>query len=410
MSSLSVHDLRFKKLEDLEKAAKVTKLSTIRFLNQKSHVNALFLRILRVFNYGIQSEDPESCFILLSRVQELIRIFLKDRKWADLKSRNQYGLKLEAYANESEEVVRSLKYKLRNVYSPRSMHRFLRWIKWSDLLEMRTGKNLLIDFSYDNRSSCARFTRVYIKPSFITRNVQFYALLMHLPPEARNILLNITDFDRVILTSDKNSPNFEYIYDAIEMENCRFRPRQPPVLVIKGSDTHAMICCRQMRIGILTVSDTCSENPEKDKSGPILLENLQTSIILKNPVFSTAIVADDKDKIKKQLILWAKDHHVIITTGGTGFAPRDVTPEATREVIQKPCPGIVVALIQEGLKFTPMAALSRPEAGICGQCLIVNLPGSPKACQQSLPVLEPLLNHAVQLLRPEISADSSHPN
>ncbi|KAI6189865.1 Gephyrin [Aphelenchoides bicaudatus] len=154
-----------------------------------------------------------------------------------------------------------------------------------------------------------------------------------------------------------------------------------------------------MQFGLLTVSDTCFQDPSQDKSGPTLQECLNSHEKLAGSKFVTGIVPDDKERIKQWLIEQIPQVDVILTTGGTGFSSRDVTPEATREIIERPCPGIVVALLKVGLEKTPLAALSRPEAGICKQCLIVNLPGSPKACRESVPVLAEILPHAVSLLQ-----------
>ncbi|KAI6222911.1 Molybdenum cofactor biosynthesis protein [Aphelenchoides fujianensis] len=144
-----------------------------------------------------------------------------------------------------------------------------------------------------------------------------------------------------------------------------------------------------MRIGVLTVSDTCAADPTADRSGPEVRRCVEESDL------TDARISTGIEWISARLD--AVD--VILTTGGTGFAPRDVTPEATRQLIERPCLGIVVALLRAGLEKTPLAALSRPEAGIAGRCLIVNLPGSPKAVRESMPVLLPLLPHAVALLR-----------
>ncbi|KAI6241947.1 Molybdenum cofactor biosynthesis protein [Aphelenchoides fujianensis] len=152
-----------------------------------------------------------------------------------------------------------------------------------------------------------------------------------------------------------------------------------------------------MRIGVLTVSDTCAADPTADRSGPEVRRCVEESD-LKDASISTGIVPDEITAIKEWISARLDALDVILTTGGTGFAPRDVTPEATRQLIERPCPGIVVALLRAGLEKTPLAALSRPEAGIAGRCLIVNLAGSPKAVRESMPVLLPLLPHAVALL------------
>ena len=113
------------------------------------------------------------------------------------------------------------------------------------------------------------------------------------------------------------------------------------------------------------------------------------------------VLPDDLETLRETLAAWADadDLDVILTTGGTGFAPRDVIPEATRLVIQREAPGLAEAMRQESLKFTPHAMLSRAVAGIRGKTLILNLPGSPKAAVENLQVILPVLEHAVELLR-----------
>lgn len=152
-----------------------------------------------------------------------------------------------------------------------------------------------------------------------------------------------------------------------------------------------------MKIGILTVSDRGSTGEYEDHSGPLIASivsrrtNWQPSI--------TAIVPDQVDGIVARLIEWCNNGlNLILTTGGTGFSPRDVTPEATRLVIEREAPGIAEAMRAESLKITPHAMLSRAVAGIRGQTLIVNLPGSPKAVKENLDVLLPVLPHALELL------------
>ncbi|CAD5223950.1 unnamed protein product [Bursaphelenchus okinawaensis] len=401
--------LRFDQLTALEKAASVSELSFTRFSNPKSHAQALYLRIIRVYNMGTLHIDPESQYILLSRVKPLADCFLDKRKWADENAKQTYATKLEGVIKDAVKISNNIRNKLRNYYEPRSESSQMVYIKHSELMFQLKGSVLVLDLSTENRHTCWRFDNVFISQHFITPGLTFYGLLMHIRPQERGYLVNITDYDNVVIMSDQESTNYEYVYNAIECDDSIFRPRNPPVLCIKDNLLHEGTCCRKMRIGVLTVSDTCKTEPEKDKSGPVLLETLKKSTIIQNPTFSKQIVEDNVAKIKDVLLEWSKTHDVILTTGGTGFTHRDVTPEATRAVIEKPCPGIVVALVQEGLKHTAMAALSRPEAGICNNCLVVNLPGSPKACQQSIPVLEPILNHAVQLLRPEAS-HSEHPN
>ncbi len=163
----------------------------------------------------------------------------------------------------------------------------------------------------------------------------------------------------------------------------------------------------KLRFGILTVSDRSWRGERDDASGPVLVEMVQENGW---EVVEKLIVPDEIDSLRDTLILWSDsgDMDIILTTGGTGFAPRDVTPEATRFVIDKLAPGLTEVMRAESLKVTPHAMLSRSVAGIRGRALIVNLPGSPKAARENLEVVLPVLGHAVQLLRDEKDAESGH--
>lgn len=156
------------------------------------------------------------------------------------------------------------------------------------------------------------------------------------------------------------------------------------------------------RIGILTVSDRSYRGEREDLSGPAireaLLEQLEGA-----QVELEAVVPDEFDVIRGTLLVWADEVglDLILTTGGTGFAPRDVTPEATRAVIRREASGLAEAMRAASLRATPHAMLSRAVAGIRGRTLIINLPGSPKAVRQNLAVILPALPHALALLRGE---------
>jgi molybdopterin adenylyltransferase len=162
-----------------------------------------------------------------------------------------------------------------------------------------------------------------------------------------------------------------------------------------------------LRFGILTASDRSSRGERPDLSGPAL-----TGIILAQgwQVTRTAIVPDDRDAVRETLATWADgcELDIILTTGGTGFAPRDVTPEATRLVIDREAPGLAEAIRLDGMKTTPHAMLSRAVAGIRGRTIIINLPGNPKAAVQSITVLLSVLAHAVELLRDEPGSEKHH--
>ena len=151
-----------------------------------------------------------------------------------------------------------------------------------------------------------------------------------------------------------------------------------------------------MTFGIICVSDRCSKGLCEDQSGPLIREMLEAQ----GTDFHYLTVSDEKEEIAKALLQLSdeKNADVIFTTGGTGFAPRDVTPEATLSVIEKAVPGIPEAIRYESLKITKNAMLSRAVAGIRGKSLIINLPGSPKAVKESLEIVLPVLPHAEKTL------------
>ena len=162
-----------------------------------------------------------------------------------------------------------------------------------------------------------------------------------------------------------------------------------------------------IRFGILTLSDRSARGERADASGPALADLIRAE---NWSVAEQAILPDNESAIRSKLIEWADSGRfdVILTTGGTGFALRDVTPEATRAVIQRDAPGLAETMRAESLKKTPHAMLSRAVAGIRGQTLIVNLPGSPKGAIENLQTIAPVLLHAVQLLKDDPASESSH--
>jgi len=162
-----------------------------------------------------------------------------------------------------------------------------------------------------------------------------------------------------------------------------------------------------LRFGILTVSDRSSRGERADLGGPALADFVTSRGWLAS---ARDIVPDDRERIASALRAWSArgDLDVILTTGGTGFAPRDVTPEATRDVIERDAPGLAEAIRAASLKITPHAMLSRAVSGIRGRTLILNLPGSPKGAVESLQVVADVLEHAVQLLREDSNAEAGH--
>ena len=152
---------------------------------------------------------------------------------------------------------------------------------------------------------------------------------------------------------------------------------------------------------ILTASDSCSQGKAEDTSGPLLAELVSQDKKLNGVVSERKCVPDDVSEIRRVLVNWADSGKadIILTTGGTGFAARDVTPEATLSVLDRQAPGLVTAMLTGSLAVTPLAALSRPAAGIRGQTVIVNMPGSKKAVRECFGFIQPSLRHAVDLLQ-----------
>lgn len=152
----------------------------------------------------------------------------------------------------------------------------------------------------------------------------------------------------------------------------------------------------KIRAAILTTSDT--RKPENDVSGSRLVELLRPADA---EIVATVVVSDDIDEIRGALANFVSrdDINLVITTGGTGFGPRDNTPEATRAVIEREAPGIAEAIRHESYMKTPMAMLSRGVAGIANGTLIINLPGSPKAVEECFDVIRPVIQHAIDLVQ-----------
>ncbi len=153
-----------------------------------------------------------------------------------------------------------------------------------------------------------------------------------------------------------------------------------------------------VRVAILTLSDTIVAGKGQDDSGDLIVDKVSA---VGGEIVARDVLPDDRDRIKARLVMYADEMDVdlVLTTGGTGVAGRDVTPEATLQIIERLVPGIVEAARVRTLEKTPLAMLSRGVAGIRGRTLIVNFPGSPKAVREWLEALLPALPHAVELLQ-----------
>ncbi len=162
-----------------------------------------------------------------------------------------------------------------------------------------------------------------------------------------------------------------------------------------------------MNIGILTVSDRGSRGEYEDRSGPLIASIINTATPWQ--ITHQAIVPDEFDLLVQTLTQWCNEGvNLLLTTGGTGFSPRDITPEATQRVIERETPGITEAIRAESLRITKHAMLSRAVAGIRDHTLIINMPGNPKAVRENLDVLLPVLPHALELITGVSGSEAQH--
>ncbi|UCD54186.1 MAG: molybdopterin adenylyltransferase [Dehalococcoidia bacterium] len=157
-----------------------------------------------------------------------------------------------------------------------------------------------------------------------------------------------------------------------------------------------------IKIGILTISDKGWRGQRHDESGNAIRDSLSS---LDSRVVKYEVVPDEADVIAEKLTEWADEGSInlILTTGGTGLGPRDTTPEATLSIVDKIAPGFTEAMRAETFKMVPHAILSRAVAGTRGRCLIINLPGSPKAVRECLEVVLPVIPHAIEIIKGEVT-------
>lgn len=156
---------------------------------------------------------------------------------------------------------------------------------------------------------------------------------------------------------------------------------------------------------VITASDRGAAGNRVDTSGDVVQARLEQLGL----VVERLMLPDDRPAIERALVEGAAGHHLVVTTGGTGLSPRDVTPDATRAVVDYEVPGIGEAMREEGRRHTPMASLSRAIGGVRGRCLIVNLPGSPRGAAESLDAIAPIVGHALDTLAGPYEHDAPAP-
>nr|XP_027105046.1 molybdopterin biosynthesis protein CNX1-like isoform X1 [Coffea arabica] len=219
--------------------------------------------------------------------------------------------------------------------------------------------------------------------------------LLELPASGK--LMPVGTFVSAIVISDILGVSGSQSSQSMETKGAAKGSKSEKVAVGESSEDP------EIRVAILTVSDTVASGKGPDRSGPraISFVNSASEKLGGARVAATAVVSDDVLQIKDTLLSWSdvEKMDLILTLGGTGFTPRDVTPEATKVVIEKETPGLLYVMMQESLKVTPFAMLSRSAAGIRGTTLIINMPGNPNAVAECMEALLPVLKHALKQVR-----------
>ena len=237
-----------------------------------------------------------------------------------------------------------------------------------------------------------------LMPGIFAENITTEGIALHALPVGTRLRVGVTELE--VTQIGKECHAHCQIYQQVGM--CIMPTEGIFTKVIRGGEIRAgdvIEILPNIRAAVITMSDKGAAGLREDKSGPALVEALQGHALV-NEQF---VIPDEYEQIKTELTRLADSGSVdiILTTGGTGLAPRDVTPEATLAVVERLVPGIPEAMRAESRKITDRAMLSRAQAGVRGRALIINLPGSPKAAVECLQVVLPVLAHAVETLRGE---------
>ncbi|KAF3336319.1 molybdopterin biosynthesis protein CNX1 isoform X1 [Carex littledalei] len=240
------------------------------------------------------------------------------------------------------------------------------------------------------------------RPGYVAESTGKQASSRLLSMKSANALLNLEATNQIILPAGTSVPAI-LLSDKVDTQNHSESTIDSSIRQSEPGFTPKSTTSSEVKVAILTVSDTVSSGAGPDRSGPRALSVI-SSLSEKlggAQVVAKAVVPDEVEKIKDALKNWSDVDRIdlILTLGGTGFTPRDVTPEATKAVIEKETPGLVYVMLQESLKVTPFAMLSRAAAGIRGSTLIINMPGNPNAVAECMEALVPALKHALKQIK-----------